>query len=197
MLKFIIAAVSILISSAAGAAGPWYVFGGAGLSRSGGDGDTALTAGAGYRLNQTFALEASFVNLGAVRAESSDAPATGGTAHTARTWDASAFGLSALARAATFGPVSLWGKASLYRVRGDFENRTDILSGGTSTPAGKVEASGSSIAPSLGVGATHDLMPNVALRAFGEVIAKKSGTFGEGNDIGSLKLFTLTFSYSF
>jgi OmpA-OmpF porin, OOP family len=118
--------------------------GGSGVSCS--DRDTSWKILAGYQINRHFAVEAGYVDFGAV-----EASGPGGTARLR----SHAFDLVGLGILPVGNRLSLYGKLGIYHATSDGKVRTVLLNADTSDDATDL---------TFGFGASFDLTPRFALR---------------------------------
>ncbi len=215
--------ISMLVSSTALAdPGPWYAGltagraqgslpggsddelraqGFSGIQSSANNSFNVIGLSVGYAFSPRISIEGAYEHIGNSNSNNYDAsfpvPPNGvGESH--KSWRMGAFSFSAVAKVVTWRSVALFGKASAYYVQGNFEQTTAVIDLSTSTTtASKRSASGSGVVPGAGVGVSFDVTREFALRASYEIVAKKSGLFGAGNDLGTMKLLSTSVSYSF
>lgn len=210
----------LLIASAAIAEEPsrWYISIGSGAARTSaqadrGAEDAALTAqgfteasslqerastpfrlSAGYRWSRRVALEAAYFDLSTVQHVSrSYVLGVDQVANTDRRWEASGIEVAALVSWPLSERFALVAKGSLYGWKGKHTSASIVADADTGVVLSSSEASarGSGVVPGLGVGFSTSAMPPIELRVMYEVLMKKTGLFGAGNDLKNIQILSV------
>lgn len=145
----------------AGTAGPALVAAGAtAVSSSLDKKDTTWALGAGYKLNQNFAVEAAYLDMGKFTSKASGTIGVN-TVGINGEWKGSGLGLSALGILPISADFSVFGRAGV--------TYTELKAKAEGTRNGAVTATATEkcreFVPTLGLGAEYSLTKNIAIRA--------------------------------
>lgn len=157
------------------------------------------TLGAGYILSRHLHLEAAYTHFGDMHHYQASFNVPGGNVG-ARSKDHGGDGLQfAVLGVLPLGhDFALLGKLGAMVFRGEYRTQTSTFTP-TGVPVSSTQesTSGSELIPGIGLGASVVLDGGLDLRVMLEAWNTKSGMFGAGNDLDSLRQISLTLTYRF